>query len=399
MSKTFIRQMYLNRIRPFIGKDIIKVLVGCRRTGKTTILLQLMEEIKTTDKSANIIYINREFHQFKDIKDNEDLYAYAKSKFVKNKANYLIVDEVQEIKSFEIALRQLLVEKMDIYCSGSNANMLSGDLATYLSGRYIEFKIHSLSYAEFLACHELENNNSTLQQYIQFGGFPYLMNIPLEERLVYDYLRSVYNTIILKDVVARYNIRDVDFLERLIAYLSDTLGSYVSSKKITDFIKSQGITLSVNTVLNYLNYLSAAFFIEKAKRFDIIGKKIFEINDKFYFSDLGLKHALIPYKVNDIGKVFENLVYNKLMEEGFKINIGKYNQYEIDFVAQKSGTIIYIQVAYLLANEETMEREFGTLLKLNDNYPKYVISADELIGKNYKGIIHKNIKNFLANPI
>jgi len=395
MSESIIRSKYLINIRPFMGKDIIKVLVGCRRVGKTTILLQIADEVKKANSNANIIYINKEFYEFSHLKNSEDLYLYVKANSIKTNQNVLIVDEIQEIESFELALRQLFVEKYDIYCSGSNANMLSGDLATYLAGRYVEFRINSLSYPEFLDFHQLKNNNDALMLYIRFGGLPYLINIPLEEKVVYDYLKSVYNTIILKDVIARYNIRDIDFLDRLTEYLSDTLGSYVSSKKIIDFLKSQGVSLSINTVLNYLNYLSSAYFINKARRFDIIGKKRFEINDKFYFCDLGLKHSIIPYKANDIGKVFENLVYNKLIEENFEVYIGKYNQYEIDFVAQKADQIIYIQVAYLLSNQETIDREFNILLKINDNYPKYVISADELIGSNYKGIIHLNIKDFL----
>lgn len=396
MKNTILRKKYIDRIRPFIGKEVIKVLVGCRRVGKTTILLQLADEIKNLDKKAHIIYINKEAHAFQDLKNNEDLYAYVKNSTVKTGVNYLIIDEIQEIQDFETALRQLLVEGYDIFCSGSNANMLSGDLATQLSGRYIEFRINSLSYNEFLTFHKLSNNNESLMSYIRYGGLPYLVNIPLEERLVYDYLKSVYNTIILKDVVARYKIRDVDFLDRLIEYLSDTLGSYVSSKKITDFLKSQDVSLSINTVLNYINYLSSAFFINKARRYDIIGKKRFEINDKFYFTDLGLKHSIIPYKANGIGKVFENLVYNKLIEENYEVYVGKYNQHEIDFVAKKADATIYIQVAYLLSGQDTIEREFETLLKISDNYAKYVISADELIGKNYKGVKHMNIRDFLV---
>jgi predicted AAA+ superfamily ATPase len=397
MTKRIIREKYLERIRPFIGKDLIKVLIGCRRVGKTTILLQLADEIKGANKANHVIYINKEAHEFKDIKTNEDLYAYVKSKTKEKGKHYLIIDEVQEIQGFEIALRQLLLETYDIYCSGSNANMLSGDLATHLSGRYIEIQINALSYDEFLIFHERSNTNEALMDYIKYGGLPYLSNIQLEEGLVYDYLKSVYNTIILKDVVSRYKIRDIDFLERLIDYLSDTLGSYVSSKKITDFLKSQAVSLSINTVLNYLSYLSAAFFIQKARRYDIVGKKRFEINDKFYFADLGLKHAIIPYQVDDIGKVLENLVYNKLIDENFDVYVGKYNQYEIDFVAQKGDETIYIQVAYLLSTQKTIDREFGTLLKIKDNYPKYVISADELIGKNYKGIKHINIRAFLLS--
>ena len=334
---------------------------------------------------------------FKFIRNDEDLYAYVNSKIKEQKNNYIFIDEIQEIENFELALRQLLVKEYDIYCTGSNARMLSGDLATHLSGRYIEFKISSLSYVEFLQFHNLPNNTDTLLKYIRYGGLPYLINIELNDDVVYDYLRSIYNTIVLKDVVARYNIRDIDFLERLTEYLSDNLGSYLSSKKITDFLKSQRISLSVNTVLNYLQYLNNAFFIQKVKRFDIIGKKRFEINEKYYFSDLGLKHSVIPYKTDDIGKVFENLIYNKLIYDGYTVFVGKLNAMEIDFVATKNDRTKYIQVAYLLPNEEVRQREFGNLLKIRDNYEKIVISADEFISGNYKGIKHIHILDFLTS--
>jgi len=395
MQKTIERKVYLKKIKPYIGKQIIKVLVGARRVGKTVILHQLSEYVKKKDLRANIILINKEDYEFKDIKNNEDLYSYVNSNLKEKKNNYIFVDEVQEIEKFELALRQLLVKGHDIYCTGSNARMLSGDLATHLSGRYIEFKITSLSYPEFRQFHSLSNTTENLLKYIRYGGLPYLVNVNFDDEVVYGYLRSVFNTIVLKDVVARYSIRDIDFLERLIEYLSDNLGSYVSSKKITDFLKSQRIGLSVNTVLNYLKYLSNAFFIQKVQRYDILGKKRFEINDKYYFSDLGLKHSIIPYKTNDIGKVFENMVYNHLISRGYTVYVGKLQNMEIDFVAQKGDETKYIQVAYLLPDEKVREREFGNLLKIKDNYEKILVSADEYISGNYKGIKHIHILDYL----
>ena len=395
--KNILRKKYLKLTEPFIDKQIIKVLTGARRVGKTTILHQISNLIKQKDKNANIIFINKEYFEFRHIKNEKDLYLYVKEKTNKNTKNYVFIDEVQEILNFEIALNQLFAKQYDIWCTGSNAKMLSGDLATYLSGRYIEFKISSLSYNEFLEFHKLQNNNDTLLKYIRFGGMPYLINITLEDELVYGYLKSIYNTIILKDVIARYNIRDIYFIERLTEYLSDNLGSYVSSKKITDFLKSQHISLSINTVLNYLQYLTNSFFIHKVQRYDIQGKKRFEINDKYYFEDLGLKHAVIPYQANDIGKVFENLVYKHLKNNGYTVYIGKLKNYEIDFVAQKNNITKYFQVAYLLPDENVIEREFGNLLKINDNYEKTVISADELIKGDFHGIKHVNIKDFLTN--
>ena len=289
---------------------------------------------------------------------------------------------------------RILQENIDLYCTGSNAKMLSGDLATHLSGRYIEFHINSFSYSEFISAHNLKNNNDTLDKYIRFGGLPYIMHLPFEEEIIYGYLKSIFNTIILKDVIARYGIRDIDFLERLVEYLSDNLGNYVSSKKISDFLKAQRVSLSINTVMNYLKYLTNSFFINKVHRIDIVGKKRFEINDKYYFSDLGLKHSIIHFTGNQIGNIFENLVYNQLIHEDYSVFIGKHQNREIDFIAQKGNETKYIQVAYQLPNEKVREREFGNLLKIEDNYEKIVVSADEF-ADDYKGIKHMHITDFL----
>ena len=395
MESVFLREKYLNRVKPYIRKNIIKVLTGQRRVGKTTILKQIIDIIKQEDKNANTIYINKELNEFKYVKSAEDLYQYVQSKLSDNKTNYALIDEIQEIEGFEIALRQLLVEGIDLYCTGSNAKMLSGDLTTHLSGRYIEFHIKSLSYSEFLLFHKLQNTNDSLNKYIRYGGMPYLIHLPFDDEIVYGYLKSIYNTIILKDIVARHNIRDVDFLDRLVEYLSDNLGSYVSSKKISDFLKSQRVSLSVNTVMNYLKYLTNSFFINKVQRLDIIGKKRFEINDKYFFTDLGLIHSIIPFTGSRMANVFENLVYNQLIANDYEVYIGKHQDREIDFVAQKGNTTKYIQVTYQLPNEKVREREFGNLLKIEDNYEKIVVSADEF-AEDFKGIKHMHITQFLG---
>ena len=269
MDSLYIRNTYLKKVEPYIGKEIIKVLTGQRRVGKTILLKQIQYLVQQLDKKANTIYVNKEQHEFKQIKNADDLFEYVETQLKPKQSNYVFIDEIQEIQDFEIALRQLLVKGVDIYCTGSNANMLSGDLATHLSGRYIEFHINSLSYTEFMEMHQLPNNNDTLNKYIRYGGLPYLVNLPLSDEIVYGYLKSIYNTIILKDIVARYNIRDVDFLDRLVEYLSDNLGSYVSSNKISDFLKSQRVHLSVNTVMNYLKYLSSSFFIILNRKIEI----------------------------------------------------------------------------------------------------------------------------------
>jgi predicted AAA+ superfamily ATPase len=396
MNKTIRRDQYLNKIKPYIGKQIIKVYTGQRRVGKSVLLRQTADLVKKQNELVNIIYINKELYEFKEIKSSDDLFQYVNNRIQPSHPNCVFVDEIQEITEFEVAIRQLFALGVDLYITGSNAKMLSGDLATHLSGRYIEFYISSLSYPEFLEFHQMENSTETLNKYFRFGGLPYLIHLPLEEEVIYGYLKSIFNTIVLKDIVARYNIRDIDFLERMIEYLSDNLGSYISAKKISDFLKSQKIQLSINTTLNYLRYLSDSFFIHRVQRLDIIGKKRFEINDKFFFSDLGLKHAVIPYSGNQIANILENLVYNHLVYLDFHVFVGKHQDREIDFVAQKGNIIKYIQVCYQLSSEDVFEREFGNLMRIKDNYEKIVVSADQF-ATDYKGIKHIYINDFLVS--
>ncbi len=313
-----------------------------------------------------------------------------------SKKNYVFIDEIQDVDLFEKALRSLQSEgSYDIYCTGSNANLLSGELATYLSGRYIEIKVFSLSYAEFLTFHKLSENQESFLRYIKYGGLPYLINLELTDDVVYDYLRSVYNTILLKDVVSRYKIRNVSFLENLIGYLADNVGSLVSAKRVSDFLKSQKINISPNIVLNYLSFLANAFFVLKVSRSDVRGKKIFEVNSKYYFEDMGLRHSIVKYNQTDINKVLENLVFMQLQILGYRVTVGQLKDKEVDFVCEKQGEKLYIQVAYMIT-EENKEREFGNLLAIQDNYPKIVVSMDEMISKEgYKGVRHLNIRDFL----
>lgn len=401
MTKTYYkRERYIQKIIPFINKNNIKVLVGQRRVGKSYMLYQLMDYIKSEFKNANLIYINKELTSFSFIKTAKDLSNYIASHSVKEETNFIFIDEVQDIVSFEISLRSLLAEEnYDIYCTGSNAKMLSSDIATLLSGRYIQFPIYSLSYDEFLQFHKLEDNQETFLKFIKFGGLPYLHHLELEENIVYEYLKSIYNSIILRDVVVRNNIRNIFFLEQLNHFLADNLGSLLSAKKISDFLKSQNVKISTKIILEYLQFLEDAFFIKKTRRFDIKGRKIFEINDKFYFIDLGLRNSLQPFNMKDINKVMENVVFNKLMVEGFDLFIGKYDDKEIDFVAVKGDRIIYIQVTYLISDEKVHAREFGNLLKIKDNHRKIVVSLDEFAESNYKGIEHIHLRKFLLNDL
>ena len=399
MIKQYIkRERYINRIKPFIDKDIIKVIVGQRRVGKSYLLFQIMDVVKKKHKLASIIYINKELNEFDKLKNYQDLLNYIKDNSKKGKKNYIFIDEIQDIDEFEKALRSLKANgKYDIYCTGSNSNLLSSELATYLSGRYIEIQVFSLSYREFLVFHKLENNQESLLKYIKYGGLPYLMHLELDDLIVYDYLKNVYSTILYKDIVSRYKIRNPAFLENLVEYLAENTGSIVSAKKISDFLKSQKINISLNIVLDYLSFLTNAFFVFKTNRFAIQGKKIFEINNKYYFEDIGLRHSIIGYKQTDINKVLENLVFLHLRVLGYKVFVGKLGNKEIDFVCEKQGEIIYIQVAYLI-NEQNKEREFGNLLEIKDNYPKFVVSMDEFISNNeYKGIKHIHIRDFLSS--
>ena len=397
-ARTFIpRPLYTERIRPFIDKGIIKVITGQRRVGKSYILFQLIKQIQDTDSSSNIIYINKELQPYHHITNSDIFYSFVKNLLKPDVKNYLFVDEIQEITEFEKTLRSLLAENCcDIFCSGSNADMLSGELATFLAGRYIEFKIHSLGYEEFTRFLSLENSVQTLNKYLTIGGMPYLHIIGTEEYAVFEYLRNVYSTILLKDIVARQNIRNVTFLENLVEFLADNVGNQFSANNIAKYLKSQHTSVSVQSILNYLKPLSNAYFIHKVQRYDISGLKIFEMGDKYYFEDIGLRNCIRGFESRkDIHKVMENAVYLHLVQLGYKVYVGQYGTTEIDFVAEKEGQTIYIQVCYMLLEEDTARREFGNLLKIGDNYPKYVVTMDEYNSGSHNGVLQLHLKDFL----
>ena len=397
IDKKYIpRPLYFNKIEPFIGSGLIKVLTGQRRVGKSYVLLQVMDEIRKRNGDANIIYINKEDYRYESVKTHGDLMTYVESQRKASGGHYLFIDEVQEISNFELALRSLLsVEGWDIYITGSNATLLSGELATHLSGRYIQIHIHALSYPEFLQFHNFQENAESFFNYIRWGGMPHLINLRMNDAVVYEYLRNIHNTIILRDIVERFNIRNVKFLQDLINYLADITGSILSAKRISDYLKSQQINLTPKLVLEYLVYLESVYMIDRVKRMNVEGKKIFEIGDKFFFEDIGMRHSIIPFLQKDIGKVLENLVYHHLIVNGNQVYVGKHDEKEIDFVALKNEAKTYIQVAYLIADEKTHEREFGNLLAIPDNCKKIVVSMDETASGNFKGIEHVSIRNFL----
>ncbi len=382
---------------PFMGKKLIKVITGQRRVGKSYLLFQLIEKIKQSDSTAHIIYINKEDLQFSHIKTAQDLADFVLANKKAGVKNHIFIDEIQEITNFEQALRSLLLDDdLDLYCTGLNAQLPSTDIAGTLSGRAIEIQVYALSYFEFLEFMQLDNNPKSLNLYFKYGGLPFLKELPLQDDVIFEYLKNIYSTIVVRDIVNRYNIRNGLFLEQLTQFLADNIGNLFSTKKISDFLKSQKINISNIQVQNYAEYLSNAFLIHKVNRYDIEGKRIFEIGEKYYFEDLGIRNALIGYRISDRAKILENMVFHHLKIAGFDIKIGGLNNQEIDFVADKNGERIYVQVALMIDSDKTAEREFGNLLKIADNYPKYVVTLDEFDGNSINGIKCLNFIEFIT---
>ncbi len=396
--KTYIsREIYFEKIKPFIGKDIIKVLVGQRRVGKSYLFFQIMDEIQKQNSTANVLYINKELNEFEFLRTWQQLYDYIRSKAVAEQTNHIFIDEIQDISGFENALKSLVAEGgFDIYISGSNSKLLSGELASYLTGRYIEITINPLSYNEFLAFHRLENTSVSLDLYLKYGGMPYLKNLILDDDNVFDYLKSITHSILYKDIVSRYEVRNVEFLNRLVLFLAQHTGTIVSAANISKYLKSQQVSISLPVVLSYLNYLCTSFIINKVQRTDMIGKKVFEIGEKYYFNDIGIRNSLIGYKPFDLGLIIENAVFSHLKTLGYSVLVGAQGEKEVDFVAEKNGEKLYIQVALRITEKATMEREFNNLLAIKDNYPKFVITLDDYTGGTYEGIQHQSLRRFLS---
>jgi predicted AAA+ superfamily ATPase len=392
------RQKYIDKIQPFIDKQLVKVLTGHRRVGKSYIIYQLMNIVKKNNNKNNIIYIDKEDIAFDYLKDYKQLHEYISSKLKIEVKNYIFIDEIQLVKDFHIAIKSLaLDENNDIYITGSNAQILSADLANELGGRYIEFSIYSLSYTEFLNFHKLEDNDDSLEKYIHYGGLPYLIHLPLKDEVVLEYLRSIYSTIILKDVIQRKQIRNTYFLEQLIKFLADNTGQLFSAKSISDFLKSQNDSekSSSNQVSEYVNALTNSFLIYSVGRYDIVGKRLFERGEKYYFENLGIRNIIADYKPKDRAKRLENLVFNHLLYCGYRVTVGTIAGKEIDFVCEKNGEKLYIQVTLELSKQETIEREFGNLQKIDDNYPKMLVSGERSFENTFEGIKHIYIRDFL----
>ena len=402
MKRQIIRQNYLDKILKYLGKEMIIVLTGQRRVGKSYLLKQFYQE-KIKEPDSNIIYIDKEKREFDFIRNYRNLNDYIESKFVKDKHNYILIDEVQDIAEFERCVRSYRTEEnADVIITGSNAKMLSGELSTIIGGRFKEIYIQPLSYEEFLTFHSLDDNDDSLTQYINLGGMPGLNKIGLHEDDVREYQKDIYNTVLLKDVIMRNNIRNVNFLENLVLYLADNTGKIISANNVSKYMKSNGENISASVILNYLNYLSDAYVINKVNRYDVHGKRLFDSNEKYYFEDNGIRNAIAGgTREGDVEKVIENVVYQNLVRLGYEVFVGQLQSSEIDFVCTKpNGEKIYVQVSYLIVNEETRKREFGNLMRIQDNYPKYVVSMTPLITNNdYDGIKHIHLRNFLKNGI
>ena len=397
-----LRQSYLDKIERYLGKDTIIILTGQRRIGKSYIL-RLFRDKVSQNQEFNVIFIDKEKHEFDDIKTYQDLNAYIDERRNKSKTNYILIDEIQDIEEFEKSVRSYYEEPdVEIVVTGSNSKMLSSDLSTLIGGRYKEIYIQALSYEEFMLFHRLPDSDDTLAKYIQFGGLPGLVKMGLDEQDAREYQQDVYHTVLLKDVIMRNQIRNVPFLENLVRFLADNTGKVISANSIAKYMKSQGDSVTSTVIINYTKFLCDAYLIHKVNRYDIHGKKLFESNDKFYFEDNGLRNTMAGgSREGDIEKVIENIIYNHLIRLGYEVTVGQLQAGEIDFVCQKpEGQLLYVQASYIIADDATREREFGNLRAIKDNYPKYVISMTPLVSRqDSDGITHLHLRRFLTEGL
>ena len=395
-----LRKKYLARIEGYINKPVIKVITGMRRVGKSYFVKQIIDKLKEDGvNSKQILYINKELIKFDFINDYKDLHKYVSEYFKDgNLTAYIFVDEIQEIDKWEKAISSFFAEEQyDIYITGSNSHLLSSEISTLISGRYVEINIFSLSFEEFLDFRENPKPElkTEFKHYLQFGGFPLIHKFNFDEELIYQYINSLYNTILLKDVISRHNIRNIRLFQDIVKFVFSNLGQIFSSNSISKYLKHQKKNIGTDTIQNYLLHLESSFMIHKVQRYDIKGKRILELFEKYYLGDIAFKNAILGYHDNDIAGMLENIIFLKLKQENYKVFIGKFDDLEVDFIAEKSGKKIYIQVSYLLKSEETKRREYTVLEKIKDNYPKYVITMDDLPTSNQNGIVRMHIIDFL----
>lgn len=395
------RELYMKKIRPFIGNELIKVLTGLRRSGKSVMLELIQQELIASGVSKEQFIC----YNFEQMRNAQLCHAEALYQEVMRQASridgkkYLFFDEIQEVQHWEKCINSFRVDfDCDIYLTGSNAKLLSGELATYLAGRYVEFVIYPFSFAEFTELYRTVfpevSQTQCFAKYLTEGGMPYLSNLRYEAEPSRQYLLDLYNSVVLKDVVKRNKIRDIDLLERIIAYVTANIGTTFSATSVSKFLKSEGRTVAPDTILNYIKACERAFLFYRVKRQDVQGKKILAVQEKYYIADHGIREAVFGGNMRDINLILENLIYMEMLRRGYKVTVGKISDKEIDFIGEKQNQKIYIQAAYLLASEETVQREFGVYSHIRDNFPKYVVTMDEL-DMSRDGIKHCNIREFL----
>ncbi|QRX64212.1 ATP-binding protein [Dysgonomonadaceae bacterium zrk40] len=397
-----VRPTYIAQLKPFIDKPQIKILTGIRRSGKSTVLLLLKDELLSRGvKKEQIISINFESFSVSHLLTATKLYQHIKNEVQSSGKYYLLLDEIQEVEDWEKAINSFLVDfDLDIYLTGSNSHLLSSELATFLAGRYVEIPVYTLSYREFLAFRESyfsdrQNKGNLFLEYLRKGGFPVIHTADYPDESAYKVVYDIYSSVILRDTVQRYKIRDVELLERVIKYAFDNIGNTFSGKNVADYFKSQQRKVDLNTIYNYLNALEGAFILYRVPRYDIKGKEILKTQEKFYVSDISIIYATMGNRDRMIGGILENIVFLELKRRGYSVYVGKSDNGEIDFVAEKQGQKVYIQVAYKLENQATVAREFRNLLSVGDQYPKYVVTMDEFWKDAIEGVVHLYITDFL----
>ncbi len=390
------RPIYLDRLLPYVGKNLIKVLTGQRRVGKSYILKSVAQHIMESDPAANIINIDLEDFAFSHITDAQSLHTEVTSRLKEGQKNYIFIDEVQEVKDFDKVIRSLNLDLAnDIYITGSNSKMLSSEIGSKLAGRRIEMQVHPLSYQEFLAFHKLEDSDSAMTDYLRFGGLPYLVNLP-QQNAWSEYISGITDAVVYRDIVSRHSLRNNDFLQRLLLFMADNIGQIFTAKKIADYLKSQRISSTVGSVLTYAGYVEEAFIVNRSRRWDIEGKRFFEIGEKFFFEDLGIRNSIVGFRPHDISGLMENAVYNHLRIHGYDVKTGVLSGgKEIDFVAEKDGERLYVQVAMTVADKSTAEREYGNLTSIPDNYQKIVVTYRDAFPNTFQGIKTQTLRDFL----
>lgn len=394
------RELYINKLLAYKDTEFIKVITGIRRCGKSSLLKLFMEKILEDNKKSNVIYMNFESFEFDDIKNYKDMYNKIKERINKKEKNYILLDEVQRVEEWEKAVNALTVDfNSDIYITGSNAYLLSSELSTFLSGRYIEIKVLPLSFKEFLDFTELEDNitiEDKFIEYLKFGGMPGISTIKNEENLYENAIKGIYNTVFMKDVVERNKLVDATLLEKILKFLMSNIGSLISSKKIADFLTSQGTKITHNTVLNYLKMLENAYIIYKVPRYDIKGKELLKTLEKYYIIDTGIRNIILGFRNSDFGHIIENIVYFELLRRGYEVTIGKTDSLEVDFIATNSEDKKYYQVTYTMMDENVKNCELNSLKNINDNYEKTVLTMDKLYNNTSEdGIKIKYLIDFL----